>query len=138
MSASATTGPGTPSLHVAQPQAFTSDFERAVRFYRDRLGFRVEFQYGDPPFYGLVSRGEARLNLRHVDDPVFDDGQRTSEDLLTATIAVDGVKALFREYREREVEMHQNLKREEWGLLGFIVRDPDGNLLAFHAPTPDE
>ena len=40
-------------------------------FYTDKLGFGVDFVYGDPPFYVQVTPDNARLSLRHIDEPVF-------------------------------------------------------------------
>lgn len=116
----------------AEPQLFVSDLERARVFYVEKLGFELAFSYGEPPFYAQVSRGGARLNLRHADGPVFDAGFRgREEDALSATIAVDGIKPLFLEFQRAAVTFHQNLRAEPWGARTFIVRDPDGNLIAF-------
>jgi catechol 2,3-dioxygenase-like lactoylglutathione lyase family enzyme len=120
-----------PRLAAAQPQLFVADVKRAAEFYVERLGFRVAYLYGEPPFYGLVVRGGAGLNLRHVDAPVVDAGLREREILLGAQIPVDGVKELFLEFRDRGVEFAQTLKPQPWGASDFIVRDPDGNLVCF-------
>ncbi|MFI4975929.1 MAG: bleomycin resistance protein [Caulobacterales bacterium] len=120
-----------PSLLFAEPQLFVSDIQRSCDFYTGKLGFQVAFTYGDPPFYGQVVRGGARLNLRHIDEPVIDDQLRRREDLLSALIAVHHVKLLFLEYQAAGVEFHQTLRTEPWGAKGFIVRDPDGNLVSF-------
>ena len=40
-------------------------------FYTNKLGFKVNFAYGNPPFYGQVYRDHARLNLRLITEPVF-------------------------------------------------------------------
>jgi catechol 2,3-dioxygenase-like lactoylglutathione lyase family enzyme len=124
----------TPELLAAFPQVFVTDMPRAVAFYRDRLGFSVGYLYGEPPFYGLVSRGEARLNLRHVDTLPFDPLARREEDLLAATIVVRHAKALFLEYEEAGLAFHQAYRQQPWGAHDFIVADPDGNLILFATP----
>ena len=125
-------------LRPAHPQIFVTDFARALAFYRDALGFAVDFTYGEPAFYGLVVRDEARLNLRHVDTSPFIAGRQGDEELLSATIAVDDVKALYQEYLARDVPMHETLQKKPWGMRSFVVRDPDGNLVAFNDPADDE
>ena len=80
----------------AQPQAFVTDMNRAIEFYRDVLGFELAFAHGDPPFYALVIRDQARINLRHVDERPFAVDTR-DEDLLTASIHVDDPSTLFDE-----------------------------------------
>jgi catechol 2,3-dioxygenase-like lactoylglutathione lyase family enzyme len=131
MTASATSEKGEPFLALAEPQLFTADIKRACDFYTGKLGFQVKFLYGDPPFYGRVIRDGARLNLRHVDRPVFDRALRAREDLLSATIVLDKIEPLFLEYQARGAVFHQALRTEPWGRRTFIVADPDGNLIAF-------
>jgi catechol 2,3-dioxygenase-like lactoylglutathione lyase family enzyme len=116
---------------AAEPQLYTRDVAASCAFYSRVLGFSVAFTYGDPPFYAQVFRGGARLNLRHVDEPVLDPLRLESEQLLSASITLDDAKPLFHEYREGGVEFFQPLRTEPWGAETFIVRDPDGNLLLF-------
>jgi catechol 2,3-dioxygenase-like lactoylglutathione lyase family enzyme len=114
---------------------FTADLEAACAFYAGKLGFVIDFAYGEPPFYGQVSRDAARLNLRHVDRPVFDQGLREREDLLSAAITVDNVEQLYQEFQLAGVAFHQALRKEPWGAETFIVKDPDGNLVLFAGPA---
>ncbi|MBE1504312.1 bleomycin resistance protein [Rhizobium viscosum] len=121
-----------PTLLDAQPQLFVDDIQAACDFYSQKLGFTIAFTYGEPPFYAQVVRGAARLNLRHVDMPAFHPELRQRErDILSATITLDDVKALFLEYTANSVPFHQPLRLEPWGARTFIVCDPDGNLIAF-------
>jgi catechol 2,3-dioxygenase-like lactoylglutathione lyase family enzyme len=115
----------------AVPQVFVSNLAAARDYYVGRLGFVVAFLYGEPPFYGEVRRGGARLNLRHVDEPVVDRARAAREDLLTAAIPVEGVSRLHDEFRASGATFHQPLRKEPWGAWTFIVADPDGNLLLF-------
>lgn len=121
-----------PVLVAAEPQLFVSDITASCDFYTRKLGFEVAFVYGSPPFYAQVFRDGARLNLRHVDGPVFDARFRFRErDALSATITVDDIKPLFLEFQSAGMMFHQTLRTEPWGARTFIVQDPDGNLLAF-------
>ena len=120
-----------PFLATAEPQLFVADIAAARDFYTQKLGFQLAFLHGDPPFYGQVVRDGARLNLRHVDRPLFDPVLRAKDDLLSATILLDHIEPLFREYQAKGVVFHQALRTEPWGARTFIVPDPDGNLIAF-------
>lgn len=121
-----------PILISAEPQLFVGDISLSIDFYTKTLGFDVIFAYGEPPFYAQVGRDGARLNLRHVDGAVFDAGfRKREEDALSAAITVNDAKALYEEFRTADAPFHQHLRREPWGSDTFIVRDPDGNLLAF-------
>ena len=126
--------PPQPALIAAVPQLFVSDIAASCAYFTDRLGFTLEFVYGEPPFYAQVTRGGAQVALRHVDRPVLDKiavAMKADVDMLAASISVDDVQALYREFQTAGVTFHQELRKEEWGARTFIVRDLDGNLLLF-------
>jgi len=94
----------------------------------------VEFVYGEPPFCAQVIRDGASLALRHADRPVMEklaEVMKADVDMLAASISVDDVQALHREFQTADVVFHQELRTEEWRARTFIVRDLDGNLLLF-------
>jgi catechol 2,3-dioxygenase-like lactoylglutathione lyase family enzyme len=122
------------TLIAAIPQLFVSDIRASCDFFTDKLGFAVEFVYGEPPFYAQVKRGGAQIALRHVDRPVLDKiavAMKSDIDMLVASISVDDVLTLYSEFQGAGVAFHQELRLEPWGAKSFIVRDPDGNLLLF-------
>lgn len=120
-----------PVLISTEAQLFVSDIKASCDFFVSKLGFAIEFTYGEPPFYAQVRRDEARVNLRHVDGPVFIDGIRARETLLSASVNVDDVKRLYLEYQAAGIAFHQKLRTEPWGARTFIIEDADGNLLLF-------
>lgn len=127
-----------PILTSVSAQLFVSNIEASCEFFTGKLGFVADFTYGDPPFYAQVSCDNARLSLRHMDEPVFAGDVREREDLLSATITLDslnGIRELFRVYQAAGVSFHQTLRSEPWGATTFIVRDLDGNLILFAGPA---
>ena len=126
---------GTGRLTAAYTQLFTGDMERAAEFYREQLGFEVRFLFGDPPVYAQFSRDAVRLNMRLVQAPVLDREAAERVELLAAYLEVDNVEELYQEYLSRDVDFCRPLETKPWGLTGFIVRDPDGNLLNFSEPA---
>jgi catechol 2,3-dioxygenase-like lactoylglutathione lyase family enzyme len=122
------------TLIAAIPQLFVSNIAASCTFFTGKLGFAVEFVYGEPPFYAQVKRGGAQIALRHVDRDVMDQiavAMKADVDMLAASISVDDVQALYAEFQAAHAAFHQDLRTEEWGARTFIVRDPDGNLLLF-------
>ena len=84
-----------------------------VRDYSERLGFEVEFTYGEPPFYGQVRRNQALLNLRLIRRPVFVDDIREREELLAASLTVGSaaeIRALFAEFQAAGVDFFRPLE----------------------------
>ena len=63
----------------AEPQLYVTDMKAALDHYTDGLGFRVAITHGEPPFWVQIERDGARLNLRHVDGPVFAPAFRETE-----------------------------------------------------------
>jgi catechol 2,3-dioxygenase-like lactoylglutathione lyase family enzyme len=127
-----------PILSSTSAQLFVADIKASCGFYTDKLGFAVDFVYGDPPFYGQVSRDRAQLSLRVVGEPVFVGDVREREQLLSASLTVgtsDEIKQLFLSYQAAGVRFQETLKEEPWGAKTFIVVDPDGNLILFAGPT---
>ena len=127
-----------PFLNSTAAQLFVADMRAACDFYTTKLGFSVDFLYGEPPFYGQVSRDHAKLALRLVCEPVFAGDIREREHLLSAALTVataDEIKQLFLTYQDAGVRFALTLKKEPWGARNFIVRDPDGNRILFAGPA---
>jgi catechol 2,3-dioxygenase-like lactoylglutathione lyase family enzyme len=127
-----------PVLTSVAAHLYVRDLKTSVEFFTVRLGFTVDFVYGDPPFYGQVSRDNARLALRWMDEPFFTQDIREREDLLSASITLasaEEIKELFLAYQAAEVPIHQSLRNEPWQAKTFVVKDPDGNLILFAGPA---
>jgi catechol 2,3-dioxygenase-like lactoylglutathione lyase family enzyme len=127
-----------PNFSSVSAQLFVNDIQDSCDFFTGKLGFVVDFVYGDPPFYGQVIRDTAQLALRLVCEPVFVGDVREREHLLSASISVetaDEIKQLFLDYQAAGVRFHQTLRKEPWGARNFIVLDPDGNLIQFAGPA---
>jgi hypothetical protein len=72
--------------------------QAALQHYTDSLGFTVAFVWGEPAFYARVVRNGAKLNLCHVDGPVFSEALRKAEsEVLSATVTTDDVEGLYAE-----------------------------------------
>jgi catechol 2,3-dioxygenase-like lactoylglutathione lyase family enzyme len=71
--------PAALKLTKAMPVLYVSDVQAAADFYRDKLGFTIDFLHGHPAFYGSVSRDEARIHLRFVHQPMYVAGLREKE-----------------------------------------------------------
>ncbi|MFZ5669941.1 MAG: VOC family protein [Pseudomonadota bacterium] len=119
------------SLLRATPILFVRDVAASAAFYERALGFGVDFLYGEPPFYGSVSRDEARLHLRFVSRPNFAELAAREESLILATLETTDVAGLFAEIAGRDAEIVQPLVAQPWGGADFQVRDPDGNTISF-------
>jgi uncharacterized glyoxalase superfamily protein PhnB len=122
---------GPPLLKKVIPILFVRDVKACAIFFREKLGFKIDFLHGLPPFYGAVSRDGVCLHLRFVHRPFFAQAAAQEESLILASVEVENVQALFEEFKTRGAEFAQKLKKQAWGGTDFHVRDPDGNVISF-------
>jgi uncharacterized glyoxalase superfamily protein PhnB len=110
-----------------------ADFDRAVAFYRDALGWRTVTAWGDDgePRGAILDGGGIEVVLAEAHDASDRswshgvEGQRP-----TLHVAVDDVEARFAQLRE-SVDVVVPPETTHWGTRWFVVRDPDGNLIAY-------
>jgi uncharacterized glyoxalase superfamily protein PhnB len=127
--------PPSPRLTRAVPVILVANVQASAEFFRDTLGFSIDFLHGHPAFYGSVSRDGACLHLKFVHDPVLAVGAQDRDGFITAFIEVENVKGLYAEYVTAGATFDQKLKKQAWGGRDFIVRDADGNGLCFAGPA---
>ena len=111
------------------PQFLVEDLDRAMAYYRDRLGFDVDFVYES--FYASVSRDGFSIHLKHAPKIAADRAHRKANEHLDAHIAVSGIRDLFGELAERGADVMMPLTRRPWACLEFYVEDPEGYILCF-------
>ena len=122
---------GPPSLKNVIPILLVRDVLDSTTFFREKLGFEIDFLHGSPPFYGAVSRDGVCLHLRFVHHPFFAQAATQEKSLILASIEVSNVQGLFEEFQTRGVEFAQRLRKQPWGGTDFQMRDPDGNVISF-------
>jgi uncharacterized glyoxalase superfamily protein PhnB len=125
----------TPRLTRAVPVIFVANVKTSAEFFKNTLGFSIDFLHGNPPFYGSVSRDGACVHLKFVHEPVLAVGAQDREGLIAAFIEVENVKALYAEYIAAGATLYQKLKKQAWGGRDFVVRDLDGNGICFVGPA---
>jgi catechol 2,3-dioxygenase-like lactoylglutathione lyase family enzyme len=111
------------------PQFLVDDLDRAVAYYRDKLGFDVDFVYES--FYASVSRDGFAIHLKEAPKVAADRANRKQNEHLDASIAVSGIRDLFSELRGRGATVIKPLEERPWACLDFYVEDPDGYILGF-------
>jgi len=115
------------------PQFLVDDLDRAIAYYRDRLGFELDFLYES--FYASVSRNGFAIHLKHAAKVVADRANRKRNEHLDAYIAVSGIRDLFSELQTRGAGVIRPLEERPWNCLDFYVEDADGYILCFSEQT---
>jgi uncharacterized glyoxalase superfamily protein PhnB len=105
------------------------DVIRSVEHYRDVLGFRVEFTYGEPTFYAGVERDNVAIHFQAASETKRQPGHGA------INVFVTGVDALYEELRSRGARTLEEPADRPYGMRDFNVNDLDGNELCFGEPT---
>jgi len=101
------------------------DVLRSIEHYRDVLGFRTEFTYGEPVFYAGVERDHVLIHLQAADQT-----KRRSGDGAVYVFVTD-VDALYQELKSRGARTLNEPKDYPYGMRDFAITDLDGNQLGF-------
>lgn len=122
------------NLVAISPFFIVKDLQASIAFYRDRLGFELEFSgpEGDV-YYAGVRRDGAGIMLKTITTDVLPVPNHTRHpwarwDAYVYTLDPD---ALYEELRQRGVAFLKELSFIDDGLWGFELADADGYILAF-------
>lgn len=107
-----------------------SNIKASLAYYRDRLGFDIAFEYGDPAFYAGVCSGKVTLHLIAANRTPRQPGHGA------VAIDVDDVDALHADLVRRGARVLKAPANYDYGLRDFDVADLDGNMLFFGMEIP--
>lgn len=111
-----------------------SDIDRAVAFWRDRLGFACQ-TYGEPPDFATASRDDASVLLALCRTPgAIVPNWKLVDKTWNVYIRVDDADAIYAELRERGAPIDYELYDAPHGFREFGTQDPDGHDIAFGQP----
>ena len=115
------------------PQFLVNDFDAAIAYYCDQLGFELDFKYES--FYASVSRDGFAIHLKHGPPLAAAREHHRQNEHLDAYISVSGIRGLFSELESRGARVTKPLEERPWACLDFYVEDPDGHILCFSEPN---
>ena len=94
----------------------------SAEYYRDKLGFEIEFLWGDPPVHAGVRLGHASVHFSS-DAP--------NPNGFWNYFIVDNVDGLFKWYQSNGVEILNEPETYPWGMREFNIKDLNGYHLRF-------
>jgi catechol 2,3-dioxygenase-like lactoylglutathione lyase family enzyme len=123
------------------PFFIVKDLQASIAFYRDRLGFQLDFQ-GPPDdvYYAGVSREGASIMLKTILPDVLPQPNHTRHPWARwdAYVYTKDPNPLFEEFRARGVTFVKELSFIDDGLWGFEIFDGDGYVIAFFRLADDK
>ena len=117
------------SISGATAQLRTINLEESIRFYTEKLGLTLEFQYQD--FYAGIRAGDQQFHLKVSDqkDPsikFFDD-----EGHFHLYFNTDDVAAVADALRTKGVPIVRDVHDTDWGTRELVIHDNQGHTLYF-------
>lgn len=100
------------------------NLKATLDFYRDKLGFYDEWTWND--LDGGIQRDEMRLLFS--EESVYRDS--FNKDFRYVQLwFVDNIDQVFKEYRNRGINIVQEIENKTWGTREFIFSDLNGHLI---------
>ena len=121
-------GENSKNVLYAAPVLLVTDLNRAIAYYRDKLGFAVEFNYEG--FYASVMRDGCRIHLNCGAPTPRDQAAFEADEHLDVCVGVSNATTLFAGYQSAGAVFTVPLREMPYG-WEFYVRDPDGYILGF-------
>lgn len=115
-------------MTCGRPILRVENLKSSQAYYRDKLGFEVDWDHGDPPSFGSVSRGELVLfQCEHCEmGPTW-----------TMTF-MENIDRYHHELVKRGAIVKMPPTDMPWGLREMQVADPDGNVIRFGSHGHDD
>ena len=114
-----------------EPVLHVRDVATSAAFYRDQLGFHLDFLFGDPPTHGSVSRGQwsgSLVVIQLMQVPL----NRKIVPSANLHIRVDvQIDTLYTQLQANDVTIIAEPQDKPWGFREFAIKDPDGHVLIF-------
>jgi catechol 2,3-dioxygenase-like lactoylglutathione lyase family enzyme len=102
-----------------------TDIKASLVYYRDKLGFDIAFEYGDPTFYAGLCSDKVTLHLIAAAQTQRLPGHGA------VTIDVDDVDVVHADLVKRGAKVLKEPKDYDYGMRDFDVADLDGNMIFF-------
>jgi predicted lactoylglutathione lyase len=111
---------------AAVPEIPVSNIDRAATYYKDNLGFSIDWVGEDGSIAG-ISRGWCRMFLTNT---AFRQGHGNAAPVVIwlNLSSKDEVNDLYERWRRREAKIVSPPESKPWGLHEFTAADLDGNL----------
>src|SRR5437016_4043772 len=111
------------------PQLRTTNLAESIRFYTEKLGCTLEFQYED--FYAGIRAGSHTFHLKQVDekDPTIEYVEHYGHfDLYFETEDVLATAAIL---KRNGVLLEREVHDTDWGTRELVIKDDQGHTICF-------
>jgi catechol 2,3-dioxygenase-like lactoylglutathione lyase family enzyme len=124
-----------PQMRAHAPCLMVSNVTRAHDYYASRLGFRSPRMWGNPPTFCIAQRDGLELMLAEADPGKAVHPNSENDGRIDVYFWVNDADALHAEFTDNGAEVVCAPEDQVYGMREFLVRDPDGHVLAFGHDT---
>ena len=103
-----------------------SNMEESITFYTQKLGFKLDFQWGTPVSYVVLNRGGVSIHLTQKEDAF-----QASTNHCALYIFVHDIDTLYKEYQEHNVNIKSELGDRDYKMRDFDIITPEGYIITF-------
>jgi RimJ/RimL family protein N-acetyltransferase/uncharacterized glyoxalase superfamily protein PhnB len=120
-----------PQVFNVQPVLVCADVPAAIRFYRDSLGFSVDFTVGDPPVHAGVALGDWSSESANIQLASAPERAAVASPGRMYFMADARIDELHETFVSNGVEIQDPPETHPWGMREFSLVDPNGHVLRF-------
>ena len=102
------------------------DMATMSKFYTLKLGFKITFEWEDPPSYVVLKRGNVSIHLSHRRDDLIISG-----DHCPIYIFVHDIHQMVQECKDQGIQVISELEDRDYHMKDFDIRDPEGFRITF-------
>ena len=112
----------TKKFNKCSPHLPVKDLRQTLDYYRDKLGFTDEWIFGDKD--GGIHRNDLRLLF--AEDKEFTNDINNKQHRLPLMWFVDNINEVMAEFKERGIELADDVKTHPYGVREFAFIDING------------
>ncbi|MDN3580611.1 VOC family protein [Mucilaginibacter flavus] len=120
--------PAYPQIKKMSPLFVVADLEQSLNFYRQNLGFEIDFRYED--FYAGIIKDGFSIHLKLGYSAIKNRVSNSDDEHIDLTFEITGINDFFEVIKTLPVTIIQPLRQMPYG-TEFYIADPDGYTLAF-------
>ena len=131
-------------MKLTHVRLLVNDFDACFRFYRDVMGFQVQWGAEGADYAAFQCRGEAMIALfsrQAMADTLGEGGvpaEAPCQDRTMLVFEAADLESTVNALRSRGATFVAELQdRTDWGIRTAHLRDPDGNLIELNSPLPE-
>ncbi|HMD19388.1 MAG TPA: VOC family protein [Alloacidobacterium sp.] len=116
------------------PYFIVDDVVATANFYRDKLGFKYERFWGEPPCFAMVHRSGITIMLSQLEKTGLmrpNSAAHPEGGAWDAYVWVDDADALYEEFKGNGVKIARPICDQMYGCRDFDIQDCNGYLLCF-------